>query len=189
MGGNQIGNRATLVESSSGMTLDDINRLSIENFVAEFGAIYEHSPWIAEKACAYRPFSDTAQMLGAFAQVVRQADKEAQLALVKAHPELGHRAGIDQALSTESQHEQGGAGLDRLTPAEYEQFHKLNTAYREKFGMPFVICVRKAGKSPKAVILEAMATRLQSSPDAELAEALTQIDAIASLRLQDKVQL
>jgi 2-oxo-4-hydroxy-4-carboxy-5-ureidoimidazoline decarboxylase len=153
------------------MTLDDINSLSTEDFVAEFGAIYEHSPWIAAKACAYRPFSDTAQMLGAFAQVVRQADKEAQLAIVKAHPELGHRAGIDQALSTESQHEQGGAGVDRLTPAEYE------------------ICVRKAGKSPKAVILEAMATRLQSSPNAELAEALTQIDAIASLRLQDKVQL
>lgn len=167
------------------MTLDDVNALPVPAFVAEFGGLYEHSPWVAEGAAKQRPFASKEAMLKAFSDVVQKAGHDRQIALVRAHPELGHRAGIDPALSEASAQEQGSAGLDRLSPAEYERFHSLNTAYRDKFGMPFVICVRKAGK---AVILEAMAQRLASTPEAELAEALTQIDAIASLRLQDKVK-
>lgn len=166
------------------MTLDDVNSLPVVAFVAEFGGLYEHSPWVAEGAAVQRPFASKEVMLKAFCSVVRKAGHDSQIALVRAHPELGHRVGVGPALSEASAQEQGSAGLDRLSPAEYERFQSLNTAYRDKFGMPFVICVRKAGK---AVILEAMAQRLASTPEAELAEALAQIDAIASLRLQDKV--
>lgn len=167
------------------MLLQDVNTLSPQQFVETFGGIYEHSPWVAEAAAKQRPFASMQQMKQAFSQAVQQAPESQKLALVRAHPELGHRMGIDPELSAESTQEQGSAGLDRLSPAEYRQLRDLNDAYQKKFGMPFVICVRQA---TKAVILEAMEQRLTSSFTEELAEALKQIDAIAALRLQDKVQ-
>lgn len=167
------------------MRLQDVNTLSPQQFVETFGGIYEHSPWVAEAAAKQRPFASMQQMKQAFSQAVQQAPESQKLALVRAHPELGHRMGVDPDLSTESTQEQGSAGLDRLSPAEYRQLRDLNDAYQKKFGMPFVICVRQA---TKAVILEAMEQRLTSSFTEELAEALKQIDAIAALRLQDKVQ-
>lgn len=165
--------------------LQDVNTLSPQQFVEAFGGIYEHSPWVAEAAAKQRPFASMQQMKHAFSQAVQQAPEIQKLALVRAHPELGHRMGIDPDLSAESTQEQGSAGLDKLSPAEYKQLRDLNDAYQKKFGMPFVICVRQA---TKAVILEAMEQRLTSSFTEELAEALKQIDAIAALRLQDKVQ-
>lgn len=165
--------------------LQDVNTLSPQQFVEAFGGIYEHSPWVAEAAAKQRPFASMQQMKHAFSQAVQQAPESQKLALVRAHPELGHRMGIDPDLSAESTQEQGSAGLDKLSPAEYKQLRDLNDAYQKKFGMPFVICVRQA---TKAVILEAMEQRLTSSFTEELAEALKQIDAIAALRLQDKVQ-
>ncbi|GAB31579.1 hypothetical protein APS_2181 [Acetobacter pasteurianus subsp. pasteurianus LMG 1262 = NBRC 106471] len=167
------------------MRLQDVNTLSPQQFVETFGGIYEHSPWVAEVAAKQRPFASMQQMKQAFSQAVQQAPESQKLALVRAHPELGHRMGVDPDLSAESTQEQGSAGLDRLSPAEYKQLRDLNDAYQKKFGMPFVICVRQA---TKAVILEAMEQRLKSSFTEELAEALKQIDAIAALRLQDKVQ-
>lgn len=167
------------------MRLQDVNTLSPQQFVETFGGIYEHSPWVAEAAAKQRPFASMQQMKQAFSQAVQQAPESQKLALVRAHPELGHRMGVDPDLSAESTQEQGSAGLDRLSPAEYRQLRDLNDAYQKKFGMPFVICVRQA---TKAVILEAMEQRLKSSFTEELAEALKQIDAIAALRLQDKVQ-
>lgn len=165
--------------------LQDVNTLSPQQFVEAFGGIYEHSPWVAEAAAKQRPFASMQQMKHTFSQAVQQAPESQKLALVRAHPELGHRMGIDPDLSAESTQEQGSAGLDKLSPAEYRQLRDLNDAYQKKFGMPFVICVRQA---TKAVILEAMEQRLTSSFTEELAEALKQIDAIAALRLQDKVQ-
>ncbi|MGF1276450.1 2-oxo-4-hydroxy-4-carboxy-5-ureidoimidazoline decarboxylase [Acetobacter pasteurianus] len=167
------------------MRLQDVNTLSPQQFIETFGGIYEHSPWVAEAAAKQRPFASMQQMKQAFSQAVQQAPESQKLALVRAHPELGHRMGVDPDLSAESTQEQGSAGLDRLSPAEYRQLRDLNDAYQKKFGMPFVICVRQA---TKAVILEAMEQRLTSSFTEELAEALKQIDAIAALRLQDKVQ-
>ncbi|GBQ85636.1 2-oxo-4-hydroxy-4-carboxy-5-ureidoimidazoline decarboxylase [Gluconobacter albidus] len=172
------------------MKISDVNALSAEAFVAQFGGLYEHSPWVAEGALKARPFADVDAMLSAFAQVVRSAGAEAQLALVRAHPELGHRAGIDPDLTEHSASEQASAGLDRLTPAEYERFRGLNDAYRARFSMPFVICVRKVaapGKAAKTVIMDEMERRLAGAPEQELTEALTQIDAIAGLRLKDLV--
>lgn len=167
------------------MRLQDVNALSSKQFVETFGGIYEHSPWVAETAARHRPFATMQQMQQVFSLAVQQAPESQKLALVRAHPELGHRMGIDPDLSAESTQEQGSVGLDRLSPTEYKQLRDLNDAYQKKFGMPFVICVRQA---TKAIILEAMEQRLTSSFSEELAEALKQIDAIAALRLQDKVQ-
>lgn len=167
------------------MLLQEVNTLSSQQFVETFRGIYEHSPWVAEAAATRRPFASMQQMKQAFSDAVQQAPASQKLALVRAHPELGHRIGIDSDLSAESTQEQGSAGLDRLSPAEYKQLRDLNEVYQKKFGMPFVICVRQATKT---VILKAMEQRLASSFTVELTEALKQIDAIAALRLQDKVQ-
>ncbi|MBR0560437.1 2-oxo-4-hydroxy-4-carboxy-5-ureidoimidazoline decarboxylase [Neokomagataea anthophila] len=167
-------------------TLDAINQLSHSAFVECFGRVYEHSPWVADQACMHRPFSSFEAMKKVFSDVVKNAGFHEQMGLVRAHPELGHRAGIDPELSPESTSEQGQVGLDRLTPQEYAQFKCLNEAYADKFQMPFIICVRQANKK---IILDAMAKRLMSTPEAELITALEQIDRIADLRLQDKVIL
>ncbi|GAN53838.1 2-oxo-4-hydroxy-4-carboxy-5-ureidoimidazoline decarboxylase [Tanticharoenia sakaeratensis] len=166
------------------LDLAGVNALSDDAFVERFGALYEHSPWVAADAARRRPFASFDAMRAALSDAVRAAGPERQLALVRAHPELGHRAGIDPDLSRESRSEQGTVGLDRLTPDEYAHFRALNDAYSAKFAMPFVICVRRANK---AIILDAMEKRLQSTPDVELATALAQIDMIAALRLEDQV--
>ncbi len=109
--------------------------------------------------------------------VVRAAARDEQLALIRAHPELAGKV----ALTTASAAEQASAGLDRLSPAEFERFHALNAAYRERFGFPFVICVRL---TDKAGILAAMEQRLANDRDAEIAVALDQIGEIVRLRLE-----
>lgn len=169
------------------MTLADINTMPVAAFVEAFGSVYEHSPWVAAKAAGSRPFADVDGMYRAFSAAMRSASVAEHYALVRAHPELGHRLGVDPGLTDASAREQGGAGLDRLTPEEYAHFRALNDAYGQKFGMPFVICVRKVGGNAKQVIAQAMERRLASTPECELAEALNQIDAIAALRLHDKV--
>ena len=168
-------------------TLAQINAMPLAAFVEAFGGVYEHSPWVAQKAALSRPFADFGAMCQAFSAAMHGADVAAQYALVRAHPELGHRLGVDAGLTAASAQEQGGAGLDRLTPEEYARFRTLNDAYTQKFNMPFVICVRRVGGQVKDVIAQAMEQRLASTPQAELAEALRQIDAIAALRLHDKV--
>lgn len=168
-------------------TLAEVNTMPQAAFVEAFGGVYEHSPWVAQRAALSRPFADLGAMCQAFSAAMHGADVAEQYALVRAHPELGHRLGVDAGLTAASAQEQGGAGLDRLTPEEYARFRALNDAYTQKFGMPFVICVRKVGGHAKEVIAQAMERRLASTPQAELAEALHQIDAIAALRLHDKV--
>ncbi|EHH68017.1 2-oxo-4-hydroxy-4-carboxy-5-ureidoimidazoline decarboxylase [Gluconobacter morbifer] len=173
------------------MSIADVNALSVEDFIRTFGALYEHSPWVAEAAAQARPFADVDAMLRALSKAVRDAGPTAQKALVRSHPELGHRAGVDPDLTAESTSEQASAGLDRLTPAEYERFRALNDLYHDKFAMPFVICVRRVaaqGRPPKTVIMDEMERRLNGGADAELNEALLQIDAIAGLRLKDLVE-
>ncbi|MEJ5155446.1 2-oxo-4-hydroxy-4-carboxy-5-ureidoimidazoline decarboxylase [Gluconobacter wancherniae] len=170
------------------MNIQNVNALSVQEFVDVFGAAYEHSPWIAECAALKRPFADLKTMLQAFSEVVKSSGEAVQLKLVRAHPELGHRAGVDPELGAASASEQASAGLDRLSPEEYSRFKVLNEAYLQKFGMPFVICVRLAGQgAAKTVIMDAMERRLEGSAKEELVEALTQIDAIAGLRIKDIV--
>lgn len=143
-------------------------------------ALFEHSPWVEERADARPSSGDRHADLMA---VVRAASPEEQLALIRAHPELAGKAAIDKTLTEASAAEQASAGLDRLTPEEFDRFHALNAAYRDKFGFPFIICVRL---TDKAGILAAMQTRLGNTREAEIATAIEQIGAIVRLRLEDQ---
>lgn len=160
-----------------------IGAASREDFVDRFGDLYEHSPWIVEAVWPQAPFVDAQALIAATSRVVRDASPEEQKALVKAHPELARKFGVDPDLGALSAAEQEGAGLDRLSEAEFISFRALNDAYQARFEMPFVICVRRATKKRMRQEIE---RRLQQTPEAELAEALDQIDQIALLRLKDK---
>lgn len=150
-----------------------------QEFIARYGFLFEHSPWVVERAAARRPFAD---LHAGLMQVVRDASEDERLALIRAHPELAGKAAIDRTLTAESTAEQASAGLDRLSEAEFARFHELNAAYREKFGFPFVICVRL---TDKAGILAAMERRLGHDRDSELAAAIAQVGEIVRLRLAD----
>ena len=142
-------------------------------------ALFEHSPWVEARADARPSSGDRHADLMA---VVQDAAPEEQLALIRAHPELAGKAAVDGSLTQASAAEQASAGLDRLTQAEFDRFHALNTAYREKFGFPFIICVRL---TDKAGILAAMERRLANDRDTEITTALEQIGEIVRLRLLD----
>ena len=142
-------------------------------------ALFEHSLWVEERADARPSSGDRHADLMA---VVHEATPEEQLALIRAHPELAGKAAVDGSLTEASAAEQASAGLDRLTPEEFERFHALNAAYRDKFGFPFIICVRL---TDKAGILAAMERRLSNDRETEIATALEQIGEIVRLRLKD----
>jgi len=167
------------------MTFDDVNALSASDFAAKFGHLFEHSPWVIEAAALHRPFADKHAMLDAFASVLEGAGDDRRLALLRAHPELAGKAAIDRSLTKESTAEQASAGLDRLTEEEFKLFHERNAAYAQKFGFPFVICVRL---TTKIGILEAMRTRLGSTRDVEFQAALGEVMKIVDLRLEEALQ-
>jgi 2-oxo-4-hydroxy-4-carboxy-5-ureidoimidazoline decarboxylase len=148
-------------------------------FIRLYGALFEHSPWVVMRAAARLPLGDVHAGLMA---VVHEATPEEQLKLIRAHPELAGKAAIDRTLTAESAAEQASAGLDRLTPEEFDRFHALNTAYGERFGFPFIICVRQ---TDKAGILAAMEQRLGNDREAEIATAIAEIGEIVRLRLRD----
>jgi 2-oxo-4-hydroxy-4-carboxy-5-ureidoimidazoline decarboxylase len=150
-----------------------------EAFVERYGFLFEHSPWVVERAASAQPFED---LHAGLMSVVEEATPDEQLALIRAHPELAGKAAIDRTLTAESTSEQASAGLDRLTADEYERFHALNAAYCARFGFPFVICVRK---TDKVGILAAMQARLTHSVEVEQAAALHEIGEIVRLRLAD----
>lgn len=143
-------------------------------------ALFEHSPWVEARADAAPSSGDRWADLMA---VVHGATPDEQLALIRAHPELAGKPAIDRTLTADSAAEQASAGLDRLSEAEFARFQALNAAYRERFGFPFIICVRL---TDKAGILAAMERRLGNDRDTEIAEALVQIGAIVRLRLEDR---
>jgi len=120
--------------------------------------------------------------VAAFRGAVARADDERQVALIRAHPDLAGRAAIAGELTAQSRSEQATVGLDRLTPAEFEQFTRANDAYRERFGFPFVICVREGTKE---TILAAYEERLGHEPEVEMAIALDEIVKIMRLRIAD----
>ncbi len=142
-------------------------------------ALFEHSPWIEARADAAPSSGDRWTDLMA---VVHAATPEERLALIRAHPELAGKAAIDRTLTDASAAEQASAGLDRLTPDEFQRFHDLNAAYRARFDFPFIICVRL---TDKAGILAAMESRLSNDRDTEIETAITQIGEIVRLRLKD----
>ena len=166
-------------------TLEALNALSVDAFTAAIGFAFEDSPWIARAAAGQRPFSSLDALHAALVRIVAAAPREQQVALIAAHPDLAGRVAREGRLTPSSQREQGRAGLDRLTPAETARFDAANRRYRERFGFPFVICVRE---HDKASILRALETRAAHERDAEIATALAEIAKIARLRLEDAVR-
>jgi OHCU decarboxylase len=168
------------------ISVDEVNLLDEDEFVARFGSLYEHSPWVAERAWRDRPFGDLSGLHGAFLRAVHDAPPERQLALIRAHPDLAGRAALVGELTRESAREQTSAGLDSLTPEEYEHFQQMNLEYRERFGFPMIVAVREhAGKE---TILADAAARLKHSRSEEIQTALAEIAKIAYLRLRDQVE-
>jgi OHCU decarboxylase len=161
-------------------TLAALNDASPAAFVAALGAIYEHSPWVAERVLAQRPFADIPALAAAMAETVAHASDVEQSALILAHPDLAGRLARAGALAAASATEQAGLGLDRLSDAEFDRFDKLNTAYRARFGFPFIIAVKC---HTRGSVLAAFETRLNHDQATERATALREIDLIARLRL------
>jgi 2-oxo-4-hydroxy-4-carboxy-5-ureidoimidazoline decarboxylase len=162
------------------MTVDDLNRCSPDQFVAAVGPVFEHSPWIAAAAVSRRPFASRAALHVALCDAVKAAGEARQVALIQAHPDLVGRA----VLTAESSREQASAGLGfmDLTAEDRARFDDYNSAYKARFGFPFVICARK---NKKEAILRAFPERLTHTRDVEIATALDQIFQIAALRLAD----
>lgn len=151
------------------------------DFIARYGAIYEHSPWVAERVAIFAAdIVDKDRLADLMADCVDNADTEQQLTLIRAHPDLAGKLQVAGELTDDSTEEQASAGLDQCSKIEYERFQALNDAYKEKFGFPFVMAVRK---SNRAEILEAFGARLQNDYDAEFETALTEIHKIARLRI------
>jgi 2-oxo-4-hydroxy-4-carboxy-5-ureidoimidazoline decarboxylase len=163
------------------LTVDALNAMPKADFVACLGAIYEHSPWVAEQAAEERPFTGRKHLADRMRAAVESAEDSAKLALIRAHPDLAGKLARAGKLTEESSREQAGLGLDRLEDEEFERFSTLNTRYRERFGFPFVICVRL---TDKAGILAAFERRLEHHAAEEMSEALVQIHHIARLRLE-----
>jgi 2-oxo-4-hydroxy-4-carboxy-5-ureidoimidazoline decarboxylase len=162
--------------------MQGVNALTREAFVDRYGRLFEHSPWVAEEAYASGPFDSRDELFGALCAAMHAAPRARQLALIRAHPDLAGRAAVEESLTESSRREQASAGLDRLTPDEYASFTRLNTAYRERFEFPFVVCVRE---HTKASILRAAAERLEHTRDEEVRVALEEIAKIARLRLEE----
>ena len=124
------------------LTLDQLNAATPADVAQLLDGTYEHSPWIAERACAQRPFRSLAHLKHAMVQVLDEAGVDAQLALIRAHPELAGKAMVSQTLTAESTNEQGKAGLTDCTPDEFARLQQLNADYNARFGFPFILAVR-----------------------------------------------
>jgi 2-oxo-4-hydroxy-4-carboxy-5-ureidoimidazoline decarboxylase len=166
------------------ISLDDLNRADMSGFVAALGDIFEHAPWVAQAAAAARPFPTLQALHTAMGAAVRNEGEDTRLELIRAHPDLAGKAALAGDLTAHSKAEQSGAGLDTMSPVEFETFHRLNTAYREKFGFPFIVCVRRHTRSS---ILAAFERRLANARAEEIATAVDEICRIAALRLDARV--
>jgi 2-oxo-4-hydroxy-4-carboxy-5-ureidoimidazoline decarboxylase len=153
-------------------------------FVAALGDIFEHAPWVAEQAYARRPFPTLDSLYNTMIGAVKQAPSEQQLAFVMGHPDLAGKAARTGTMTEDSKAEQTSAGLDRLSDQEFATFHQLNDAYRSRFGIPFIVCVRRHTKSS---ILHQFELRLKNEAAAEHKAALSEIFRIVALRLDHRV--
>ena len=170
------------------LTLEQLHTVSPDEATALLDGLYEHSPWIARAAMAARPFRSLAELKAALVQVVQNASRDAQLGLVRAHPELAGKAMVSNTLTAESTNEQQKAGLTQCTPEELAHIQQLNASYGAKFGFPFVMAVRGPRNTglAKQDIISTFERRVHNHPDFELQEALRNIHRIAEIRLNDK---
>lgn len=165
----------------TGSTIEELNRVDEATFVETLGGVYEASPWVCERARSERPFSSRGDLQEAMERSVREASRETKLELLRAHPDLGEQT----EMTEESREEQASAGLDQLTPDQYEAFQRLNEEYRDTFGFPFIMAVRD--ESPD-VIRDAMEERITHSQSEEFQTALNEVHEIAKLRLEELVE-
>jgi 2-oxo-4-hydroxy-4-carboxy-5-ureidoimidazoline decarboxylase len=164
--------------------LASLNAAAPADFASALDGVFEHAPWVAEKAAALRPFATVSALHEALMAAVRGAPDDSKLTFLRAHPELGGKVARAGAMTAESVAEQGSLGLNRLSDAEFARFEAMNSTYRAKFGFPFIICVRRQTRD---AILAAFARRSALSPAAELEAALDEIGHITRLRLVDRV--
>jgi len=160
--------------------LDAVNAMPLEVFLEAFGDVAEHSPWVARHAAAARPFASRQMMIEAFESATTAAARDAQLALIRAHPDLATKA----RLTDDSTREQAGAGLNTLSTEEFARFTGLNERYKAKFGFPFIFAVKGATKHQ---ILESFTERVNNSAEDEFAIAIAQICRIFRFRIEDRV--
>jgi 2-oxo-4-hydroxy-4-carboxy-5-ureidoimidazoline decarboxylase len=166
------------------ISLDALNRIDRAEFVAVLGDVVEHAPWVAEAIACDRPFADLAAVRDAIAAALSGADENRRLGVLQAHPDLAGKAARAGALTRDSQAEQASAGFDSLSEQEFAQFTRLNDAYRAKFAVPFIICVRR---HTKASILRQFEHRLRNDRAAELSAALAEVLRIVALRLDHRI--
>jgi OHCU decarboxylase len=165
-------------------SLADLNACDLPRFLEVCGPLYEHSPWVAERAFARRPFASLESLHAALVQAVADAAADEQLALIRAHPDLVGRLAREGRLTAASTGEQAAAGLDALSASEVDAFEQFNREYRNRFGFPFVICARE---NRKDAILAAFPVRLGHTAEQERATALAEIGKIGRLRLLNAV--
>jgi N-carbamoyl-L-amino-acid hydrolase len=169
-------------------TIAQLNAAPADAAVALLDGVYEHSPWIARAALAQRPFVDLAHLRRALADATRAGGRDAQLALLRAHPRLAGKAMVAGTLTAASADEQARSGLTQCSPEEFARLHALNDAYDARFGWPFILAVRgPTGQGlTRAEIIETLERRLSNAPDAEFEECLRNVHRIAALRLADR---
>lgn len=166
------------------ISLAELNAASRADFVAALANVVEHSPWIAEKLAEQRPLAGINQLHTALMAAIQSAEPDVQLALIRAHPDLANKTQRAAGLTAESTDEQNSAGLDRLSDAEYAAFERVNNAYREKFGFPYIVCVRRHTRDS---ILHDFETRLRNIAKTETRRAIEEIGRISALRLDQLV--
>jgi 2-oxo-4-hydroxy-4-carboxy-5-ureidoimidazoline decarboxylase len=164
--------------------LATLNTCDGDDFVAALGGIFENAPWVAERAFATRPFATVADLHAAMIRAMANAGETERLALIRGHPELASKVARVGAMTAESRREQGSLGLDCLSEGEFARFERLNAAYRQRFGFPFIICVRRHTRDS---VLDTFERRLANSPETERAAALQEIGHITRLRLVEAV--
>jgi 2-oxo-4-hydroxy-4-carboxy-5-ureidoimidazoline decarboxylase len=167
------------------VSLEELNTGTHAAFIDALGDIFEHSPWVAEATARERPFPTLGALYDHLSRTLLRAGAEQQLAVIKAHPDLAGKAARAGTLTRESTAEQASAGLDRLSEEDYATFHRLNEAYKQKFGFPFIIGVRRHTKDS---ILEQLERRRSHDIEAERNTALREILHIVALRLDQRVR-
>jgi 2-oxo-4-hydroxy-4-carboxy-5-ureidoimidazoline decarboxylase len=165
--------------------LADLNQYSTADFVSALANIFEHSPWVAERAATSRPFITVKSLFYAMKVAVAEATPEQQFELIKRHPDLANKTQRAAGLTAESTAEQNGLGLDRLSEAEYEAFERVNNAYKAKFGIPYIVCVKRQTKDS---VLRDFERRLPNDIPTETQTSIGEITRIAALRIDQLIE-
>jgi OHCU decarboxylase len=162
------------------MDVSAVNQLNRPQFVKLFGGIFEHSPWVAEKAWERGPFADAAHLHAKMVQAMHAAPRAKKLALLRAHPELAGKAMVANVLTADSLNEQTRSGLTQCSAEEFAQLQQLNRDYNAKFGWPFILAVKQLDR---ATIIRTFAERINNNAEDEFAECLRNIGVITGFRL------